>query len=76
MAVGLPVGVAVGLAGLAVEDAVAARLDVDRVGADEREEHGEQQQAVEGAEEADAEELLEEDDEDVRLGGGEDEHLG
>ena len=76
VAVGVAVGLAVGLNGLAFEAAVGARAHVDRVGADEGEEHGEQQQAVQGAEEADAEELLEEDHEDVRLGGGEDEHLG
>ena len=72
----MAVGLAGGLDGLAVEDAVGARAYVDRVGPDEGEQDGEEQQAVQRAEEADAEELLEEDDEDVRLGGGEDEHLG
>mmetsp|Transcript_56274 Transcript_56274/g.147796 ORF Transcript_56274/g.147796 Transcript_56274/m.147796 type:complete len:375 (+) Transcript_56274:450-1574(+) len=49
----------------------AAKLDL--VWADEREHHGEEAEAVGGAKDADAEKLLEEDAEDVRLGGGEDE---
>ena len=71
----MAVGLAVGLNGLAVEAAVGARAHVDRVGADEGEQHGEEEQAVQRAEEADAEELLEEDGEDVP-GSGEGEGEG